>query len=240
MHPKRLSFREIARVIEKKLKQSVDKKVGVDKIKESFIQPIPQEAKSASAVAQPTTAVAQPTTTVVQPTTTVVQPATTVVQPATTVVQPAPTNTTDQSSNWGMRPLKSNAENNPFLKYNERKPAPSHLVEIAAPPSPIQSATASREQESLPKSQELQAENERLRAQVAQLQAQIAESISSAPKTVISIIKTAGNDDIGPDPDNPESCLAYEKMKGSSPCLFITGKAGTGKSHLLRDFAQKN
>ena len=51
---------------------------------------------------------------------------------------------------------------------------------------------------------------------------------------------TAGlEDDAGPDPDNIESKQAYALMKGSSPCVFITGKAGTGKSYLLKYFMQR-
>lgn len=45
--------------------------------------------------------------------------------------------------------------------------------------------------------------------------------------------------DIGPDPENPEVCRAYEMMMGSAPCIFITGKAGTGKSYLLRYFVER-
>lgn len=52
----------------------------------------------------------------------------------------------------------------------------------------------------------------------------------------ISDVATA---DPGPDPTNPESSYAYELMKGSTPCIFVTGKAGTGKSYLLRYFVEK-
>jgi ATP-dependent exoDNAse (exonuclease V) alpha subunit len=49
----------------------------------------------------------------------------------------------------------------------------------------------------------------------------------------------SAEDDLGPDPSNPESSYAYELMKGISPLIFVTGKAGTGKSFLLKYFMQR-
>ncbi len=45
--------------------------------------------------------------------------------------------------------------------------------------------------------------------------------------------------DVGPDPENAEVCRAYAEMQGDVPCVFVTGKAGTGKSYLLQYFAEK-
>lgn len=42
----------------------------------------------------------------------------------------------------------------------------------------------------------------------------------------------------GPDPGNPDSERAFELLQGGEPCLFVTGRAGTGKSFLLRYFAR--
>lgn len=50
---------------------------------------------------------------------------------------------------------------------------------------------------------------------------------------------TVTDADLGPDPENPEVCRAYAEMQGDAPCVFVTGKAGTGKSYLLQYFAEK-
>ena len=41
------------------------------------------------------------------------------------------------------------------------------------------------------------------------------------------------------DLDNPEFSLAYQTVVQTNSCLFLTGKAGTGKSTFLR-YVQKN
>jgi len=43
----------------------------------------------------------------------------------------------------------------------------------------------------------------------------------------------------GPDPENLDAERAFELLQGKEPCVFITGRAGTGKSYLLRYFARK-
>lgn len=43
----------------------------------------------------------------------------------------------------------------------------------------------------------------------------------------------------GPDPGNPDAERAFQLLQGAEPCVFITGRAGTGKSYLLRYFARK-
>lgn len=34
----------------------------------------------------------------------------------------------------------------------------------------------------------------------------------------------------GPDPENPDAERAFELLQGKEPCVFVTGRAGTGKS----------
>jgi hypothetical protein len=43
----------------------------------------------------------------------------------------------------------------------------------------------------------------------------------------------------GPDPENPDAEKAFQLLQGREPCVFVTGRAGTGKSYLLRYFARK-
>lgn len=43
----------------------------------------------------------------------------------------------------------------------------------------------------------------------------------------------------GPDPENPSAERAFQLLQGKEPCVFITGRAGTGKSYLLRYLARK-
>ncbi len=64
----------------------------------------------------------------------------------------------------------------------------------------------------------------------------IEEAKSEREYKRLSYLNSTG--DVGPDPSNYEMCEAYEEMQGNAPYLFITGKAGTGKSHLLRHFVQ--
>ncbi len=58
---------------------------------------------------------------------------------------------------------------------------------------------------------------------------------SSVAKYGLQLL-TSSSDDLGPDASNPESLFAYMLMRETSPCIYITGKAGTGKSYLLRYF----
>ncbi len=43
-----------------------------------------------------------------------------------------------------------------------------------------------------------------------------------------------------PDLGDPSLCMAFEKMQSSSPCIFITGKAGTRKNTLLDYFIKSS
>ncbi len=44
---------------------------------------------------------------------------------------------------------------------------------------------------------------------------------------------------VGPDPDNPESVRAFRCLESPTDAIFVTGRAGTGKSHLLKYWAGK-
>jgi ATP-dependent DNA helicase PIF1 len=43
----------------------------------------------------------------------------------------------------------------------------------------------------------------------------------------------------GSEPTNPYIRLAIEKLEGESPCIFITGRAGSGKKRLLEHFTKR-
>jgi ATP-dependent DNA helicase PIF1 len=63
--------------------------------------------------------------------------------------------------------------------------------------------------------------------------------LPALPTPQIVVIDPAqynGNILHAPDLGDPSLCMAFEKMKSSSPCIFITGRAGTRKSTLLDYF----
>lgn len=95
---------------------------------------------------------------------------------------------------------------------------------------------AARVAEELRRKQEIERQRQELARVEAERQLQIQPIATSLSQIVQPDIT---QEDVGPDPENPESKHAYELMQGASSCIFITGKAGTGKSHLLRHFIQK-
>lgn len=82
-------------------------------------------------------------------------------------------------------------------------------------------------------------EIEHQRQKTAPVTAELLQIQSIATLTNQAIQPDITHEDVGPDPNNPESKHAYELMQGDEPCIFVTGKAGTGKSYLLKYFIQK-
>jgi ATP-dependent DNA helicase PIF1 len=136
------------------------------------------------------------------------------------------------SSGWGMSPLHPKIKNNPFLKNIQKKREQAQLVEETSLPNPIRSITDNQEQTRL---RQLQAENEKLRTQLLQLQNKEvqAKMESRQPEQT----KDTQFPQINGLELNEDFKRALRLIEETSECIFITGKAGTGKSTLLKHFS---
>jgi ATP-dependent DNA helicase PIF1 len=68
-----------------------------------------------------------------------------------------------------------------------------------------------------------------------------AEAVPAVQEPLIVVLhpdQAASSHPKGPDPDNPFLSKAAERMQSDSPCIFITGRTGTGKNILVDDFVQ--